>query len=280
MKILNRLSAAIKVLRGFEDYDDEKYLEYISGEITKAGIRINEANSLTISAVYSAINIIAGTIASLPKVIYRRLGTGGKERAFDHPLYDRLHNKPNSSNLTSWQWIFTQIVHKYLWGNWYTYIDIKSHRNREFIPLLPDRTYLDPITKDRYVTVTEKMKTLYIEKYRMLHIPHFSLNGETGKGVIHYARESLGISKALDEFAGTFFGSGIHPGGFVEVGEMKVLKIMEKKRLLPLRMRQITALPHCIMIETNMERLIYDYLKEYSLKMLKQLSFHRMEISL
>ena len=35
--------------------------------------------------------------------------------------------------------------------------------------------------------------------------------------MIHYARESLGISKALDEFAGSFFGNGIHPGGFVEV---------------------------------------------------------------
>jgi len=216
MKIMKRLSTAVKALRGFEDYDDQKWLDYTGGGITKAGLRINEVNSLSISAIYSAINIIAGTIASIPKAIYRELKSGGKEKAKDHPLYDRLHNKPNNSNMTSWQWIFSSLVHKYLWGNWYTQIDTKSYRDRELIPLLPDRTYLDPEKKDRYVTM-EKGKTIYIAKEKILHIPHFSLDGISGKGVIHYARESLGISKALDEFAGSFFGSGIHPGGFVEI---------------------------------------------------------------
>ncbi len=222
MKIINRLSAAVKALRGFEDYDDQKWLDYTGGGITKAGIRINEVNSLSISAIYSAINIIAGTIASIPKAIYRELKSGGKEKARDHPLYDRLHNKPNNSNLTSWQWIFTQLVHKYIWGNWYTQIDTKSYRDRELIPLLPDRTWFDK-DKDRYVTRNKKDgREIYITKEEMLHIPHFSLDGISGKGVIHYARESLGISKALDIFAGSFFGSGIHPGGFVEVpGELK-----------------------------------------------------------
>jgi len=58
---------------------------------------------------------------------------------------------------------------------------------------------------------------LNIPKEKMLHIPHISMDGVQGKGIVHYARESLGLTKAQDEFASTFFGSGIHPGGFVEV---------------------------------------------------------------
>jgi HK97 family phage portal protein len=228
MKLMNRLSKAAKILRGFEDYDDDKYLEFISGGTTKAGLRINEVNSLNISAIYAAVNIIASTIASIPKGIFRRLKTGGTEKAVDHPLYDKLRNKPNSTNLTSWQWIFTSIAHKYLWGNWYTYIDTASYQNREFIPLLPDRTWRDPKNSDKYITRQDK-KELVIPANQMLHIPHFSLNGTSSKGVIHFARESLGLTMALDQFAASYFGHGTHVGGIARL--QKALDPEDKKRL-------------------------------------------------
>jgi len=145
------------------------------------------------------------------------LRTGGKERAFDHPLYDRLHNKPNDSGLTAWQWIYTSLVHKYLWGNWYTFIDRPSYQNQRLIPLLPDRTWRDSKDPDVYVTRQGNGKELKLPRDRMLHIPHISLAGLSGKGVIHYARESLGLAKALDEFAGGFFSRGAHPSGFVQI---------------------------------------------------------------
>jgi len=217
MKLTKRISSAIRAFRSFEDYDEAKWLEWTQGPLARSGIRVNEVSSLNISGIYAAVNFIAGTIASMPKVIYRQLPNGGKIRAFEHPLYDRLHNKPNSSDLTSWQWIFTSIVHKYLWGNWYTWINTDSYKNRELIPLLPDKTHIDPFDRDVYITRTEKLKYIRIPRSQMLHIPHFSFDGIEGRGVVYFARESLGIARALDEFAGAFFGNGVHPGGFVEV---------------------------------------------------------------
>jgi HK97 family phage portal protein len=215
--LIRRISNAIKAFRSFEDYDEKKWQDWVRGPLTKAGTRVNEVSSLNISAVYAAVNFIASTIASLPKVIFRRIPSGGRVKAYEHPLYDRLHNKPNGSNMTAWQWIYTQLIHKYLWGNWYTYLDFKSHQNRGLIPLLPDRTYQDPTDDSVYITHKKDGTQLRFPDSQILHIPHFSLDGVKGKGVVHYARESLGITKALDEYAGHFFGNGTHQGGFVEI---------------------------------------------------------------
>ena len=218
MKFMDRIRSATNLLfRGTVDLDSPEWQDYLEGPVTKAGTRVNQKSALKISAVYSAISIIAQTIASMPKTINRRIPGGGSERAIDHPLYDRLHNKPNDFSLmTSWQWIFASLVHKYLWGNWYTYIDGDSYRDRQFIPLFPDRTYPDPEHKGWYVTEIDK-KQVRIPDRKILHIPHFTYDGVTGKGVIHFAAESLGLARAQDEFASLYFGKGTHAGGFVEI---------------------------------------------------------------
>ena len=228
MNIGKRISAAFKALRGFEDYDDKKYLEYLGAGPLKSGVTVNEITSLKLSAVFAAVNIYAGVFASVPKKIMRRLPGGGSEVAYDHPMYDRLHTKPNDTDMSAWNWIFSQVAHKFIWGQWLTWVKFHSYRHRELIPLLPDRTHLDSYNKNRYVTITDGRHE-YIPASQVMHIPHFSLNGVTGKGVIHYARESLGISTALDQFAASYFGSGTHAGGIMQM--QGNVDTEEKKRL-------------------------------------------------
>ena len=149
-----RIVSAFKAFRSDVRSDsgfDDKWYDVFPGAVTKAGTRINKETALSISGLFAALNFIAGTMAMLPKVIYRRLPGGGREHAFEHPLYDRLHNKPNDFPLTSWQWIYTSIMHKYLWGNWYTYVDYKSYQNQQLIPLLPERMVKYEIDKNHYV---------------------------------------------------------------------------------------------------------------------------------
>jgi HK97 family phage portal protein len=221
LKFGKRIAAAATAFRKFEEYDEKKWNEWQRGLPTAAGTRINETSSLTISALFAAVNFLASTFASLPVSVYRRLPDGSKIQDYEHPLYDRLHNKPNDSDLTSWQWRYTSIYHKYLWGNWHTYHDTRSYRDQELIPLLPDRTWVDPQNDQQYITHLKNgqkiPRRVYLPRSRVLHIPHISLDGIHGKGIIHYARESLGLAKGQEQFAATFFGNGIHPGGFVEV---------------------------------------------------------------
>ena len=217
MKIGERIKAAMRILtkRSTTSWDE---IWYNTLNIkTKAGADISETSALTISGLFAALNFLAGTLASLPRAIYRRLPDEGREPAVNHPLYDRLRNKPNESKLTAWQWIYTSIMHKYLWGNWYTLINKPIYQQQTLIPLLPDRTWIDSDRQDRYITRTSSGQQTYIAGENMLHIPHISMEGITGKGIIHYARESLGIAKAQDEFAANFFGKGTKAGGFVEI---------------------------------------------------------------
>ena len=209
---MKRVSLAWKTLRGTAREDWDAYFG-TDLPITKAGTRIREGNALTISALFAGLNFLASTMATLPKGVFRRLPGGGSEHAYDHPMYDRLHNKANNSGLSSWQWFYTSIMHKYLWGNWYTMTNLQEG----LIPLLPGRTWRDPDDLEIYHTIMKNGAERQIPQKYMLHIPHISIDGVTGKGVVHYARESLGLAKAQDEFAATFFGSGIHAGGFVKV---------------------------------------------------------------
>ena len=213
MKIAQRIKMAVRVI--FKRSWDDTWIHTLPRK-TIAGTNITESSALTVSGLFAALNFLAGTLASLPRAIYRRLPDGGREPAVDHPLYDRLHNKPNESKLTAWQWIYTSIMHKYLWGNWYTFLEKKNYQNQALFPLLPDRTWIDKDRPDRYITHYGNGQQTYIPSENMLHIPHISMDGITGKGIIHYARESLGIAKAQDEFAASFFGKGTKAGGFIE----------------------------------------------------------------
>ena len=216
VSLVKRIAGAWRAMRGDVGFQD-KWYEVYPGAKTLSGTRINQSSSLTISALFAGLNFLAGTMAMLPKIVFRRLPGGGTEHAVDHPLYDRLHNKPNDLGLSSWQWIYSSIMHKYLWGNWYDFIDAKSYQDQQLIPLLPERMVEYDEEKKTYLYRLKNGMPIYFRKDQILHIPHISMDGIQGKGIIHYARESLGLAKAQDEFAATFFGQGLHAGGFVEV---------------------------------------------------------------
>ncbi|MGZ7281887.1 hypothetical protein ACXWQV_10090, partial [Streptococcus pyogenes] len=51
-----------------------------------AGVPVNETSVLALSAAWACVNLLAGTIASLPLVVYRTGTDGRREVARDHPL--------------------------------------------------------------------------------------------------------------------------------------------------------------------------------------------------
>lgn len=225
---MKRVSLAWKTLRGTASEDWMAYFGKNGGRKTKAGPAIHETSAMTISALYAALNFLGGVVASLPLRVRRTLPTGGSEPATDHSLYDRLHAKPNNSGMTAWQWIYTSLLHKYLWGNWWTHVQRPSF---ELTPLLPDRTGIDQRTPGLVKTHDNNLKEIIFDRRDVLLIPHVSLGGIMGKGIVHYARESLGLIKAQEEFAATFFGSGIKAGGFVQVPTGQEMKEETRKGL-------------------------------------------------
>lgn len=84
---------------------------------TKAGVNVTPSNALEVSAVWSAVRLISGTIASLPFDVFQRTNDG-KTEARSHPLYSLLHDTWNPvAGISSFIGRELLAVHLLLWGN-------------------------------------------------------------------------------------------------------------------------------------------------------------------
>jgi phage portal protein BeeE len=77
----------------------EWFLTSMGRRLSKTGVVVNEQTALQFTAVFSCIQVLSQTLASMPIILYRDRKIGdkasGKDRAVDHPLYDILKTAPN-----------------------------------------------------------------------------------------------------------------------------------------------------------------------------------------
>ena len=137
-----------------------------------AGKSVTASTAIQMSTVYACVRVIAETIASLPLHVYQNQGEGSV-KALDHPLYPILHDEPNSE-MTSFVWRETMLVHLLLWGNTYCRI-IRSGRNQilGLYPLLPDRMEVDRDSAGMltYTYSANGGQTVKLRSEDVLHIP-------------------------------------------------------------------------------------------------------------
>ncbi len=60
------------------------------------GGAVGSRRAMQATAVYACVNVLSGTIGSLPVHLMERISEGERERAVRHPLYSILHDEPNS----------------------------------------------------------------------------------------------------------------------------------------------------------------------------------------
>jgi len=189
---------------------------------TKSGVNITADTALKISTVYACVTILSQTIASLPMTINRRLPDGGNEVAQDHYLFPILHDNFNAEQ-TSYEARETGIGHLKLRGNWYNRLETNGGgRIIGIWPLNPQGMAVDRLSDDRiYYRYTassdepmqNRTKTFFSDE--IWHIKGFSKSGLTGLSTISYARESMGLSQALQDFSAQFFGNKAVPGNIL-----------------------------------------------------------------
>ena len=219
-RLLDRLKNARAAYRlGFSITDLDNLLERaVSGEPSHAGVDVSGDTALNFSATFCAVNIIAGTIASLPLILYRRTGEDGKERYSDHPLYTVLHNQPNPE-MTSYVFRETLQGHLLLWGNAFAEIRRdKVGRTAELWPINPAAVKVkrDEDKRIYYEVEEEPGRVRVLPAADMLHIPGMGFDGRVGYSVVTKAREALGLGLAMEEFQSRFYGHGTNVGGVLE----------------------------------------------------------------
>jgi HK97 family phage portal protein len=182
---------------------------------TATGEPVSLERSVGLTAVWACTTLIAGTIASMPLLLYRRLADGTRERAVDYPLFDVLRLRPNpvQSVTTFWEAMVTALV---LRGNGYaTLTRDDDGRVRALWFVHPDRVSVD-LTKSGRLTYTVWTggASTKVSDTNMLHVVGpLSEDGYTGRSVISACREALGLGLALEQYGGEFFRNAATPRG-------------------------------------------------------------------
>jgi len=166
------------------------------------------------TAVYACVRVIAETVASLPLHIYESSDQGNR-KATDHPLYQVLHNAPNTE-MTSFVWRETMLSHLLLWGNAYSQI-VRNGRGKVIglYPLLPDQMEVDRDAQGRllYTYTTREQKTVNLRQEDVLHIPGLGFDGIMGYSPVALEQNAIGLGIAAEEFGSRFFANGATPSG-------------------------------------------------------------------
>src|SRR5262252_1636518 len=132
-------------------YPAEWLLDIFNGGRTDSGLRVSEMTALQVSTCFACVQLISGTIGSLPLHIFERITEAGSDRpgkriAYDHDNYDLLRYEPNPE-MTSFTFRKTLQCHALLWGNCYAEIQRDSaNRILALWPRNPAQTRLHRLT--------------------------------------------------------------------------------------------------------------------------------------
>jgi HK97 family phage portal protein len=193
-------------------------LEMFTGPKAYSGVAVNEKSSLTMPAVWRAVNLIAETAASLPLHAYRKgdaqrrvLVTGQAASLLDTP-------HPDLTPMELWSIIY---AHGLLWGNAYirTLRDALG-RVQELWPIEPWRVKAgresETGTKVYAVDGGDDAGGMTLTDREILHLPAFGYDGISGVSPIRMAREGIGLGLAAEQYAAQLFGNGSLASGVLQ----------------------------------------------------------------
>jgi HK97 family phage portal protein len=182
-------------------------VSYIGGSSTSSGKSVTEEGALAMSAVFRAVNLIAGTSASLPLHAYRaadkdriRLTSGRAAELLAKP-------HPDMTPFELWETVYGHLL---LWGNAY----VRVLRNelgqiKELWPIHPGRVRAGRTSEaGRKVYLIDGDEDHPYFDRDIMHIPAFGYDGVCGVSPIRLARHGIGLALAAEEFGAKLFGSG------------------------------------------------------------------------
>lgn len=192
-----------------------------TSEYAESGQRVDVEAAQKVSAYYRGVELLSTSLAMLPLNIWKRLpNNGGRDVARDYYLHDVIHSKPNIWQ-DSFRWRRQKMRHLLHHGNGYDFI-VAGRRGfvEELRPIHPSRVKPEQIASGRVVYHVRDPKTQTKKIYTQDDIFHLcgpSDDGVEGKGVLEYAKTSLGLALATESYASKLFSQGALHGGLIKV---------------------------------------------------------------
>jgi HK97 family phage portal protein len=177
---------------------------------TWAGVPVTPDSALRLAAVWSCVQLLAGSVSTLPVDVYR---AGERE-----PLPTPALLRQPAARTPLPDWLHQAMVSLLLRGNTYGVITARS--GATMLPsqvelVHPDRVgwQLDPDQR----TVTWRLDGSEIDREDLWHVKGFSLPGSPeGLSPIQYMRQGIGLAAAAEQYGARLFGSGSMLGGVLQ----------------------------------------------------------------
>jgi len=204
-------------LTGMSEQDLQDFLRIGGGSATASGVTVNQASALRVAAAWRCVNIIAGTIGSLPLDLIERQSESVRAPAVGHPLRRVLTVKPNQWQ-TPAEFKRLMQTHLLLRGNAYALKVRVGTRVVGLIPLHPDRVIVEQLSdySMRYrVTLKDGSQSVF-GAGDIFHLRGLSLDGVKGLSVLSHMRESLGLALVSERAGADMMRNGQVVGGVLE----------------------------------------------------------------
>lgn len=194
-------------------------------DVSTSGKTVNAGNALTLSTVWACTRLVAGTISSLPLMVYVDGPNDTRKVAKAHPLYGLLHNSPNAdqSALDFWQFICVSLE---LWGD--AFARIERGVSGKIVALTPVRAELvkarrmpDGTIRYRY---NDGGKSYDIGQDEMFHVRGFGGAALGGMSTLSFGRQSFGLALATEEASAQVYKNGLRPSGVLTTKDGTTLK--------------------------------------------------------
>jgi HK97 family phage portal protein len=179
---------------------------------TNAGTVITQDESLKLGTVYACTRLIADSISTLPVDTYRRLN-GQRVPVRPRPIW-LDYPEPNITKTDHFQEVLVSLL---IDGNAFTHIIRDESLEITGLTVLnPQHVSIHRDGMGRiYYRETHADRIILNED--MIHIVEMRRPGQLrGESRIELMKQSLGLTKALEEFAARFFGQGSTTNGVIE----------------------------------------------------------------
>ncbi len=181
------------------------------GARSDSGEKVTGHTALSLSAVWGCTNLLAGTISTLPLMIYREKD-GAREVAKDHPLYRILHDSPNydQTAVDFWDFMAGSIE---LRGNAYAEKIRGGGGIEGLVPIFADVSVKRLKNGDLEYRWVEDDKQRVLTDRDVLHIRGFGGNPLGGMSTLEFGRNSFGLARSVEKSAATTFKNGLRLSG-------------------------------------------------------------------
>lgn len=178
---------------------------------TNAGVVITQDNSLEIGTVYACVRLISDSISTLPVAPYRRIN-GERVPVFPRPSWIEFPDFGVTINDHFQQVLLSLLID----GNAFVRVIRDDNGVAGLVVLNPQHVH---IARDGEGRVIYRLVNSDepIRDNDMIHIPDMRKPGQLrGESRIELLKQTLGLAKALEEFAERFFGQGATTSGIIE----------------------------------------------------------------